>query len=203
MRLHHQPGSRSDRVLWALEESGVPFEVTTIARDEKQTPEYLAIHPLGRAPGFETDGGPLFESAALCLYVGDVSPELGFPMGSYERGLTYQWALFAATELEPPSSAMWAAHRASDKDAFTSAVDRFRRAAGVLEKTLDGHDYLVGDRFSVADVVVADVASWGQGFDELEGVDAFEGLPRTAAWIDRCQARPAWQRMKASAAAPA
>jgi glutathione S-transferase len=201
MRLYHQPGSRSDRVLWALEEGGAPFEVTRIARDDKQTPEYLAIHPLGRSPGFEADGGPLFESAALCLFVADASPDPGltWPLGSYERGLVYQWALFAATELEPPGSAMWAAHRASDKEAFAAAVERFRRAAGVLEQPLAGHEYLVGDRFSVADVLCADVASWGQGFDELEGVDAFDGLPETTAWLARCQARPAWQRMKATA----
>jgi glutathione S-transferase len=191
MRLYHQPGSRSSRVLWALEESGASFETTEISAETKKTPEYRAIHPLGRAPGFEADGGPLFESAALCLYVADEGGDSGlnWPVGSYERGLVYQWTLFAATELEPPASAMWAAQRASDAEAETAALERFRNAAQVVETTLAGGEYLVGGRFSIADVMVGDVIGWGKGFD-----GAFEGLPNLVAYLNRLEARPAYQR---------
>ena len=57
MRLHHQPRSRSTRVLWLLEELGTPFDLTVMSREDKQTPEYRALHPLGRSPVLEEDGG--------------------------------------------------------------------------------------------------------------------------------------------------
>ncbi len=83
MRLHHQPRSRSTRVLWLLEELGAPFDLTVMAREAKQTPEYLALHPLGRSPALETDEGPLFESAALILHIADQHLDAGLigPLG--------------------------------------------------------------------------------------------------------------------------
>ena len=102
MRLHHQPRSRSTRVLWLLEELGTPFDLTVMSREEKQTPEYRALHPLGRAPVLEEDGGPIFESAALILHLADQNLDAGLigPLGSHERGLHYQWCFFGMTELE-------------------------------------------------------------------------------------------------------
>ena len=102
MRLHHQPRSRSTRVLWLLEELGAPFDLTVIARETKQTPEYLALHPLGRSPVLEEEGGPVFESAALVLHLADQYPDAGLiaPPGSHERALQYQWCFFAMTEIE-------------------------------------------------------------------------------------------------------
>ena len=104
MRLHHQPRSRSTRVLWLLEELGIPFDLTVMAREAKQTPEYLALHPLGRSPALETDDGPVFESAALILHIADQHLDAGLigPLGSYARALQYQWCFFAMTEIEAP-----------------------------------------------------------------------------------------------------
>ena len=102
MRLHHQPRSRSTRVLWLLEELGVPFDLTVMASEVKQTPEYLALHPLGRSPVLEEEGGPVFESAALIIHLADQNPDAGLiaPLGSHERALQYQWCFFAMTEME-------------------------------------------------------------------------------------------------------
>ena len=102
MRLHHQPRSRSTRVLWLLEELGIPFDLTVMSREEKQTPEYRALHPLGRSPVLEEDGGPVFESAALILHIADQHLDAGLigPLGSHERGLHYQWCFFGMTEIE-------------------------------------------------------------------------------------------------------
>ena len=102
MRLHHQPRSRSTRVLWLLEELGIPFDLTVMSREDKQTPEYRALHPLGRSPVLEEDGGPVFESAALILHIADQHLDAGLigPLGSHERGLQYQWCFFGMTELE-------------------------------------------------------------------------------------------------------
>ena len=102
MRLHHQPRSRSTRVLWLLEELGIPFDLTVMSREDKQTPEYRALHPLGRAPVLEEDGGPVFESAALVLHIADQNLDAGLiaPLGSHERALQYQWCFFGMTDIE-------------------------------------------------------------------------------------------------------
>ena len=102
MRLHHQPRSRSTRVLWLLEELGIPFDLTVMSREDKQTPAYLALHPLGRSPVLEEEGGPVFESAALILHLADQNLDAGLiaPLGSHERALQYQWCFFAMTDME-------------------------------------------------------------------------------------------------------
>ena len=102
MRLHHQPRSRSTRVLWLLEELGIPFDLTVMSRRHKQTPEYSALHPLGRAPVLEEEGGPVFESAALILHIADQNLDAGLiaPLGSHERALQYQWCFFGMTDIE-------------------------------------------------------------------------------------------------------
>ena len=94
MRLYHQPRSRSTRVLWLAEEAGAPIDVVVIAREEKNSDDYRAMHPLGRSPAYVEEGGPVFESAALCLHLADRHPEAGLiaPPGSHERALQYQWA---------------------------------------------------------------------------------------------------------------
>src|SRR3954453_9492992 len=102
MRLHHQPRSRSTRVLWLLEELGTPFDLTVMSREEKQTPEYRALHPLGRSPVLEEDGGPVFESAPRIPPLPDQSldADLIGPLGSHERGLHFQWCCEGMTELD-------------------------------------------------------------------------------------------------------
>src|SRR5207245_9107173 len=72
MRLYHVPRSRSTRVLWLLEELGAPYDLTVLAREDRQTPEHRERHPLGRVPVLEDEHGFVFESAALCLHLADL-----------------------------------------------------------------------------------------------------------------------------------
>ena len=104
-RLFYMPRTRSSRVLWLLAEIGAPYELTKLAPEERTSGEHLARHPLGRVPALELDDGTvIFESAAICLQLADLHPDAGLipPLGSAERGLVYQWVLFAMTELEAP-----------------------------------------------------------------------------------------------------
>jgi glutathione S-transferase len=198
MRLHHQPRSRSTRVLWLLEEIGEPFDLTVMPREAKQTPEYRALHPLGRSPALETDDGPLFESAALILQLADLHPEADLigPLGSYSRALHYQWCFFGMTEIE--SALMDIARQLwKDGEPIEEVVDRatarFVKAAAVVEQALGDRDYLVDDRFSVADIVVGSVLAFtrtGQLTELPEGVHDY---------VDRLEARPARQRAVAVA----
>jgi glutathione S-transferase len=197
MRLYHQPRSRSARVLWLLEELGAPFDLTLISREDKQTPDYLRLHPLGRAPVIEEDGGPVFESAAICLHLADLYPEAALiaAPGSHERALHYQWSFFAMTELEAPlvdvARQLWSDDGKPDGDIVDAAHARFHRATTPVEAALEGRDFLVADRFSVADLLVGAVLAFARTAElaELPG-----GL---VPYVDRLAERPA--RLRANA----
>lgn len=194
MRLYHQPRSRSTRVLWLLEEIGAPYDLTVISREHKQTPEYRALHPLGRAPVLESDGGPLFESAALILHVADLHPDAGLVAapGSHERALQYQWCFYAMTELEAPlvdiARQRWKDEGEPDAGIVDRARARFAAAVAPLEAAVGAGGHLVADTFSVADIVVGAVLGFARSAELAE-------LPAgIVPYVDRLEARPARQR---------
>ena len=194
MRLHHQPRSRSTRALWLLEELGVPFDLTVMSREDKQTPEYRALHPLGRSPVLEEEGGPVFESAALVLHIADQNLDAGFvaPLGTHERALQYQWCFFGMTELESPLMDMarqaWKDSGEPHAEIVASATERFVAGAGVIEAAVGDGEYLVSNAFSVADIVVGSVLGFARTAELTE-------LPAgVVQYVDRLEARPARQR---------
>jgi glutathione S-transferase len=152
---HREKAGRPLRIIWTLEEAGAPYELSTMSSEEGNGDAHRERHPLGRVPVIEDDEGFLFESAAMCLHVGDLHPEAGLvpALGTHERALVYQWACFAPAELEPP---LFEASRQAEKDPprAADARKRFDAAAGAVEAALDGKEYLVGERFTVADVLV-------------------------------------------------
>jgi glutathione S-transferase len=194
MRLYHQPRSRSTRVLWLAEEAGAPVDVVVIERAQKATEDYRKMHPLGRSPAYVEDDGPVFESAALCLHLADRHPEAGLiaAAGSYERALQYQWAFFAATELETPlidaAREMWKDEGEPSAEHFEWGVTRFARAAAVVEAAIAGRSYLVDDRFSVADILVGGVLSFART------AEIAEIPPGLLPYVDGLEARPGRQR---------
>jgi glutathione S-transferase len=194
MRLYHQPRSRSTRVLWLAEEAGAPVDVVVIAREEKNSDDYRAMHPLGRSPAYVEDGGPVFESAALCLHLADRHPEAGLigPLGSHERALQYQWCFFAMTELEAPlvdvARELWKESGEPDAERVADRRERFAIGAAVVEAALAGGDFLVSDAFSVADVVVCGVLSFARM------AEVAELPPGLVPYVDGLEARPARQR---------
>ncbi len=192
MRLYHSPRSRSARVLWLAEEAGAPLDVVFTSPEQKLAEEFRTLHPLNRLPAYSEDGGPVFESAALVLHVADRHPEAGLiaAPGSHERALQYQWAFFAMIELEGPlidvAREIWKDEGEPSEAHVEVAKARFLRAAAVVEDALGGRDHLVGDGFSVADVIVGGVL----GFARASGI--CEQLPAgLTAYADALEARPA------------
>jgi glutathione S-transferase len=190
VRLYHRPGSRSARARWLLEEIGAPYELITLDAESKQSDEHRARHPLGRVPAIDDGEGFVFESAAILLQLADLHPEarLIAPVGTHQRALVYQWFSFGLTEIERPAVELFAARRRSDAEAEAEALERFLLAAAVVEQALDGHDYLVGDQFSVADILCSGVLAIARRLELLET------LPQIAAYLERLDARPARQR---------
>ncbi|HET8734279.1 MAG TPA: glutathione S-transferase family protein [Anaeromyxobacteraceae bacterium] len=200
MKLYYAPATRATRPRWLLEEMGVPYQLVRLdpKAGETRTPEHLARHPLGHVPVLEDGEVRLFESAAICLWLAERFPEKGMipPPGTPGRALAYQWVLYAMTELEPPVAQLSALARAPegerDEAAAAKARERFQVAVRGLEPTLAAQPYLLGDAFTVADLIAAACVSWGRA-----RAGALEGAPAVEAWLAEIRRRPAWRRATA------
>ncbi len=192
LRVFHREGAgRPLRILWTLEESGEPYELVKMSREEAKGEEHRARHPLQRVPAIETDEGTVFESAALCMHVGDLRPESGLmpAPGTHERALVYQWAVFAPAEMEPPLFASGKFAGDGEPERAAAARTRYDAATAVVEAALDGGEYLVGSRFTVADVLVSTSLLFtvrGGFFEELAAP--------LQAYVGGLRERPAFQR---------
>ena len=149
----------------------------------------------GVADGFEDEGGPLFESVAICMYLADKYPEGGLAPapGTRERGEYYQWCLFVPGTLESPVITLgmhtqFLPEAARQPALADQAREQLRPILQVLARRLEGRDFLVGPRFSVADVVVGATLVWTQRMGMLAD---FPGL---GAYTGRLMERPAARR---------
>jgi glutathione S-transferase len=196
-RLYYMPRTRSSRVLWLLEEIGAPYDLTEIKGAERRSEEHLRRHPLGRVPALELeDGTTMFESAAICLELADLNPGAGLigPVGSTARGLVYQWVVFAVSELEGPLF-RWMRELGEGVSgeglSDSPARERFAAAADAIQSALADRDWLVDDRFSVADVMCGSVLQGANGRGLLKP------WPGLEAYVQRGEARPAYARAAA------
>lgn len=205
--LHHAPRSRSSRALWLLEEAGVPFEIALhdFAKGTHKDPAYLAINPAGKVPTL-VDRGPagdwsppavVTESAAICAYVADAVPEanLAPPVGSCERAAYATWIAYCPSVLEPALSDSVFPRR-EDPPASTLGWCPFPEAVQRVEAALQaGGPYLLGARFSAADVLIGSLLQWLKAWGKLQET------PTLAAYLGTLAARPASQRAQARDAA--
>jgi glutathione S-transferase len=192
-RLYHREGAgRPARVRWALEEAGAPYEFVVLTKEEGASAEHAARQPLGRVPALETDDGPLFESAALCLHIADLYPDAGLIPAptTYARGEVYQWSFFAMDELEVALIRAYTMRHAEerDDDAIARADARLAKAADAVAAALEAHDYLVEDRFTIADVVMGGV------IESARELDVMPDSPVLHAYLVRLDDRAAKQR---------
>ena len=201
LTLYHAAQSRSIRPRWVLEELGVPYRVVRIdlaAQDHKK-PEYLRVNPNGTVPTLVDDDVAIFESAAICQYLADKFPDkhLAPPLGSPERGLYYQWNHYAMAALEQPIIVIFQ-HTVNLPEAeriprvAASARQALAPVLDVLERTLAGREFILGEQLTVADVMVGSTLWWGQMMSLLG-----EARSNTGAYVQRLGARPAFQRASA------
>ena len=198
MKLYWSPNTRSTRALWLMEEAGLPYERVKLdlAAGEHKRPAFLAVNPMGKVPALENGAAKVAESAALCAYVADLAPASGLapPIGDPDRGRWLHWLFFSAACIEPAymQKAMgWTIDRPS-----MAGWGGYEAVMDVLDAAVAPGPWLLGDRFTAADVMV--------GTDLHFGVRLFkfvESRPNFEAYIDRCEARPAFQRAAAINAA--
>jgi glutathione S-transferase len=186
---HREHAGRPIRVVWLLEELAEPYELTVMTYEEGRSDEHLARHPLGRVPVIDDEGGCVFESAAICMHLADAHPDAGLmpPLQTHERALAYQWSIFAPSELEPPLIEA-AIYGKTEPERAEKARRRFSDAAAAVASSLGGSEYLVGDRFTVADVLVSSALAFTSraGFPEALSAPLKE-------YVGRLQERPAYQ----------
>lgn len=195
--LYGFPQSRSRRAIWTLEEIGLPYEYVPVDLRHRRAGErpLEALNPASKVPILEEDGFILTESAAICLYLAEKDPERRLLPADEPRQMArlHQWLSFAITELEQP---LWT--RAKHQFALPKAMRipeiektahyEFNEATKILDAGLGQGPWLLGDRFSIADVLVANALSWSERVAwPLES-------DRLDAYLATALARPAYAR---------
>ena len=194
IELYGSPMSSSGRTRWMLEEVGVAYDYRRIdtRRGQHRSPEYLQVYGGGKIPALRDGETVLGESMAINFYLAEqYKPEL-MPADVGLRARVYQWSFWALTNLQPDLLLiMFDGMRAPEvrqPEAVEAAKARVAPLLGFLERSLEGKEYLVGDRFTVADVNAGSVVNLARA------VGLLGELPAVAAWMERLAARPAYQR---------
>jgi len=203
--------SRASRNIWLAEELGIPFKSVPVTQHYRlpnalapdapintRSPAFLKVNPNGHIPSIDDDGLVLHESLAINMYL---ARKHGGPVAAAnitEEGQIAMWSLWAATEVEPHAINILY-HRlgnpsgVKDPKVADAAVEALKGPFAVLDKALEKSGWLVGDRFTVADINAAEIVRYAQAAPEL-----FEAAPRVKAWLAACQARPAFKKMWAA-----
>lgn len=204
--------SRASRNYWMAEELGVEFNSVPVIQARRldnplsvdaplntMSPEFVAINPMGLIPAIKDGDFAMHESLAINLYL---ARKYGGPLAGRtpeEEGSLIMWTTFAATTLEPHTIRVVLTYDYAQENseagqaAITAACRALKRPLDVLEQQLDGHDYMVGDRFTAADLNIAEVLRYVQTEKAL-----FDSRPNLKAWIERCQSRAAYKAMQAT-----
>ncbi len=192
MKLYEFGPTRSIRVRWTLQELGVDFDAISVnlAAGEHRRPEFLKLNPAGKIPVLVDGDLVLCESVAIVKYLAEKYPDRGLlPTRLQERAEVDHWLLFTATELEQP---LWRITRHSSlypvNDRLpadvTLASREFKQMAAIAEHRMQHRQFIVGDRVTVADFVLAYTLDWA---NEIQLLDGFPGLK---AYMERMYARP-------------
>jgi glutathione S-transferase len=205
LTIYGVPRSRTMRCLWMAEEAGVPYEnvKTDFNKGESRTPEFLRVNPNGHVPALRDGELTLFESLAINLYLARRYAPALWPATIEDEGRTYQWTIWAMTELEEPVVTALV-HRKflpearRDRARADRAAEEAKAPLAILDAALAGRPYVLGDAFTVADLNLASVALWAPMAD----ID-LSSMPNLAAWLGRCTGRPAFQRAQRTSREPA
>ncbi|MFO1157911.1 MAG: glutathione S-transferase family protein [Reyranellaceae bacterium] len=194
IKIYGPTASRASRALWIVHELGIPFEHVAVEMKDLKGAEYLKVNPNGKVPTLVDGDFKLFESMAINLYLAEKYGKDGFfPASVEDRALCAQWSFWGMTEVEkslltvlidmfmtPPDK--------KKPEAVAEALKALPKPFGVLNGALEGRDYLLGSKFTVADLNLASICSWSKPIKY-----DFGPFPNVAAWLDRCLARPAYK----------
>jgi len=211
MKLYGVVRSRATRPLWALLESGLDFEQVPVIQSYRlpdpaaadaplntASPAFLAVNPQGQVPALTDVDLVLTESLAITLFVGR---KAGAPLGPRdlaEEAEMLNWALVGATGLEPGAIEILYTYMEGAQQTEAGAariaggIALLSRSAARLDAHLTQSDWLVGGRFTVADICLAEILRYAQ----IHG-PALDPWPAIRGWLTRCQSRPAFVEVMA------
>jgi glutathione S-transferase len=193
MRLYWAPRTRSLRALWMLEEIGAPYERVRVdlANGGQRSAEYHAINPMEKVPALEHEGARVAESGAILAFLGDAFPQAGLapPIGDPLRGRYLQWLFFSGSCVEPAVAQKFAKFEMPSGSAGWGSFDR---VFSVLSEVLSASPYLLGAKFSAADLLIATDLHFA-----IDGFKLLAPRPEFSAYLERCRSRPAFLRAKA------
>lgn len=201
LKVYHAPPTRSIRVVWALEELGVPYQLEKIPFDRAyfKTPEWRAISPAGKIPVIHEDGEPMIESTAIIHYLSEKYAEgkLARRPVDADYGKFLQWLHFGEAGVGLYATMLIAQTRVLPKEQRIEAMKQWAtqecaNVCGVIEKGLKG-DYILGDEFSLADISLGYILFLIYMSGESKEIFG----PRTKLYLDRLMAREAWKKAAA------
>ncbi|WP_075189461.1 glutathione S-transferase family protein [Maricaulis sp. W15] len=188
MTLYHCPRTRGFHALWMLEEIGEPFDLRIVnVRDDIQSEAYGAVNPMRKVPALEVEGELITESAAICTWLADRFADKGFApaIDAPGRGSYLRWLFFAGSVIEP---AFMDKAMSRDTPRQTAGWGDLASVKATLARGLDGRDYLVGDHFTAADLMIGSTLNFMMMFNLLERIEPFSG------YVARLTERPAYKR---------
>lgn len=192
IKLYGVPMSRASRCLWMLEELGVPYEnVPTSFVGDAQKPDYLKVNPNGRIPALDDDGTLVWESMAINLHLAEKYDKGFRPRSLEERAHTVQWSFWGMTEIEPGLieafvNRVMLPEAQRNQAAGDAGEQKLQRPLAVLDKELGQRRFLLGDRFTLADLNVASVLL----IAPMARIDLSK-YPNVQRWLAACSDRPA------------
>ncbi|MBX3480609.1 MAG: glutathione S-transferase [Caulobacter sp.] len=193
--VHHLNESRSQRILWLLEELGLPYEIKFYSRDATTRlapPELKAIHPLGKSPVVTEGDATVIESGAIIDYI--IRRHGGGRMAPDPAGAAYdayqQWLHYAeGSAMLPLMLNMYVSRLGEAGGPLHPRIQsEIANHLGYVEQSLKGRDWLIGEGPTGADVQMSFIPEVAKAMGKLQD------YPNMAAWIERIHARPAWKR---------
>ncbi len=202
LTIYGAAASRTSRVLWAVEELGIPYEHVPVNHrlGESRKPEHLSLNPNGHIPVIKDGEVVLWESLAINLYLAKKYGGALALKSVEDEGRAIMWSMWALTEVEPHSNGLLQHTMMLPEDKrqpaiVSAAKEGVKAPLNVLEGVLGKSDYLLGSAFSVADLNVSSLVS------TLTRVQYdLAAWPKVAAWLAKCSNRPAMAKVRAMVA---
>ena len=197
LTLFRAPNSRSGAARILLEELGAPYDlhVLNLKKNEQRAPKYLAINPMGKVPAIRHGDALVTEQPAVFIYLADLFPEAGLApaLGDPLRGPYLRWLAFYGSSFEPAITDL--AMKREPTPPMMCPYGDFDTMLSTLTAQLRAGPYLLGERFSAADILWDSSLVWATMFKLVPE------LPEVMAYIDRVSSRPAVRRAAVADAA--
>lgn len=176
---------RDIRLRWACEEAGLPYQIATVRFEDRTSPDHLDRQPFAQVPALQDGDITLFESGACLLHLAEKSEAL-MPRDPKDRAETLQWVIAGLNSVEMVTVPWW--FIGLSKPAENPLEGWFAARLSRLDAVLSQRDYLAADRFTVADLLMADIL-------RVKKLHAVLGpYPALLAYADRIASRPAFQK---------